>query len=1133
MAVNKRVNSIYAGKRSSRSLVLADKTIRSRLLFVFLLTAVFFTSVFSQKQYENREIADVTVTFEGNDNNISANEQFRLITREAVGKNYSPVRIRDAIEQLYRTKRIASISVEASAIGENGVNLRFVIKRKTQAQKVSIEIVGVSDGKLTQQELLFKLNLLEPGAAITEQTLRNNADLILEYLRERGYFKAEVSHTQRPLENANDVAVTFRVTPNEQAKVGKFDINIDGFERAKFADKLSLQPGKPYSRASLINDVEKIKEILRNENFLAPFLNEPRPVYDNEANVINIELTGKKGPVVEVSVEAEKNKIGARTQNRLLPVKREGTLDYSAIIEGERRLENYYQEQGYFFANVTPFCSVEPPINEGDTSAAKNDSEFLCSTLNSAELMDQKVLVKYRPDLSRKLRLTDIRLKGTDQFAIAEIQTVLESQKANILGIIPLFGYGRGYTSEKLLEEDASTIRSLLRELGYRDATVRVNQGVSPDGENLVITFVVDEGKPTVISDVHITGNTEFSDAVLMEQLPPLVGKNFSRAKIRNGQRKLSEFYSQAGYFDTVVDFSIDEGAVDAVTGDRLFKILYEIKHKRNPLSGDVVESADSGTLPDGEGKKVYIGRILVTGNEKTRSSAIERALTLRSNEVLRSGDLYTSEQNLYASDAFSRVEIKRQPAGDTSAGRLTDLIVNVEEQAPRILSYGGGYSTDLGASGFVDIRHLNLLSRLWQGGARFRFSQRQQLAQIDYVNPRFIRDGEKRFAPLTLTAQYQRDSTVTRFFRSAFDKGTFGIVQRLDANGNAIDEFGANVVSPTLNRLTLTAETNRTISRKNRSILFFRYRFEDVRLYNIQSLLIKDLLIPDSRIRISGFGATFVRDTRENCSIKYTILDIIARGEAGEPCRYSASDPTRGTYLTAEYNVSVPVLGANIGFNKFQASYNIYYTFPSLKNTTFAGRAILGLAHVFSSGNRFANTQTPDLEGILPISERFFAGGANTLRGFDFESAGPRVVIVPSGTFRDRNRNPVFLDPFTIPFGGNALAVVNLEARIPIAKSIRAVPFYDGGNVFRRVGDVVNPSDVPPNDVFRQNLRVLWSHTVGLGLRLKTPVGGEFGIDYGYLLNPPRFLIPQVSAPNATYRLPQSQIHFRFSQAF
>jgi outer membrane protein assembly factor BamA len=561
------------------------------------------------------------------------------------------------------------------------------------------------------------------------------------------------------------------------------------------------------------------------------------------------------------------------------------------------------------------------------------------------------------------------------------------------------------------------------------------------------------------------------------------------------------------------VDFSIDERLVDPATGESRFKVVY--------------------TITD-EGQKVVIDRILVTGNEKTKIAAILKALTLRSGEYLRAGDVYTSEQNLYGSDVFARVEIKPRPAGERPGGeRATDIIVSVEEQAQRILSYGGGYSTDLGASGFVDIRHFNLLGNLWQGGARVRMSQRQQLAQLDFLNPRFLPDGDKRFAPLTITAQYQRDSTVTRFFRSAFDKGTFGIVQRVDEDGNPIDQFGNSAGDPTLNRLTLSAETNRTISRRDRSIVFFRYRFEDVRLYNIQSLLIKDLLLPDARIRVSGFGVTFVRDTRRNCLVKYTILDIIARGEAPDPCRYSASDPTHGDYLTAEYNVSIPFLGANTGFNKFQASYNIYRTVSFLKNTTFAGRAVLGVGSVFSNGDRFTNSPYPELNGSLPISERFFAGGGNSIRGFDFEEAGPRVVVVPEGIFRNSSGEPVFLDPFTIPFGGNALAVVNLEARIPLTNLVRAVPFYDGGNVFKSAKDIFNPADSDPNNVNAANLRAVWTHTLGLGLRIKTPVGGEFAIDYGYLLNPPRFLIPQVNAPNAIYQLPQSQVHFRFSQAF
>ena len=99
--------------------------------------------------------------------------------------------------------------------------------------------------------------------------------------------------------------------------------------------------------------------------------------------------------------------------------------------------------------------------------------------------------------------------------------------------------------------------------------------------------------------------------------------------------------------------------------------------------------------------------------------------------------------------------------------------------------------------------------------------------------------------------------------------------------------------------------------------------------------------------------------------------------------------------------------------------------------------------------------------------------------------------------------------------------------------ESLRVVPFYDGGNVFNRVGDIFNPTNSDPHDVFQSNLRAVWTHTVGLGFRIKTPIGGEFAVDYGYLLNPPEFIIPSSVPPNGIIRLHQGEFHFRFSQAF
>jgi outer membrane protein insertion porin family len=1082
------------------------------LVFAVAIMAFAAANASAQTNFEGKRIAGIElIDATGLSSNLNS---YRDQIDAEIGERYAAVDIREAIQAVYDTKRIASVTVEAREEGTDSVRLIFIVRPVSIVRRVSVEIIG--DDAVSEQDILLRTSLIQPGSPASEAVLRANAETVAEYLRDRGYYRSEVLFAREAVAGTADTNIVFRVNTGEQAIVRTFNVAIAGVNTAPVVPKLKLKPGEPFTRDQLLADVTRIREFLRDEDLLAPFLDEPRYTFDSETNRIDITLAGQAGPTVEVVVAAEESRVGEGTQRRLLPVKRDGTLDYASIIEGERRLENYYQEQGYFFADVTATCAVEPPLMSDDTTPLPNDTSFICSTLNSAELTGMTVRVKYDVNLDRRLRLVDIRIEGTDQFTADEISAVLDSQEANIFGIIPLFGYGRGYTSDRILAEDASTIRSLLRELGYRDAVVRANQGVSVDGESLIITFVVEQGEATKVSTVEIAGNSAFDDAELRTVLPELEGNNLSIARVRNGQRRLTEFYSNRGYYNASVNYSVDRISIDPATNEPQFRVVYTVQN---------------------EGVPVYVDRILVSGNEDTKTGAILKALAFKPGELLKATDIYTSEQNLYGSDVFERVSIVPQPQTDRpDGGRSTDVIVDVTEQAPRLLTYGGGFSTDLGLSGFVDIRHFNLLGNLWQGGARIRMSQRQQLAQIDFVNPRFLADGDKRYAPLTITAQYQRDSTVTRFFRSAFDQGTFGIVQRVDEDGNPIDEFGVNTGSPTLHRFTLSAETNRTLSRKNRSIVFFRYRFEDVRLYNIESLLIKDLLIPDSRVRISGFGATFVRDTRKNCSIEYSILEIIARGEPGEPCRYSAGDPTDGDYLTAEYNFSAPQLGGNIGFNKFQASYNFYRRFdfvPGLRDAVFAARGLIGVASVFSRSGGFDPKLYPDLEGMLPISERFFAGGSNTLRGFSFESAGPRVVIVPEGLYRDSDGEPIFLNPFTVPFGGNALAVVNLETRIPITKSIRAVPFYDGGNVFLKPSDIFKRPDPEETNAFRRNLRAEWTHTVGLGFRIKTPIGGEFGIDYGFLLNPPRFLIPQTNGPDAIYQLPRGQLHFRFSQAF
>ena len=234
----------------------------SASLRLCILILIFSFTIFAQSIYEDRRIQTVTVTFEGTDRAVSAAQQFELVARNALGETYSTVKLRDALEALYKTQKIVSAKIEASPVGQTGVNLRFIIKRKTQADKVVINIGNTVGDKVTEQQLLLKLNLLNPGTSVTDQTLRSNADLILVYLRERGFFNAEVTYTQQPAKSDTEVIVTFQVTPNAQARIESFAINIEGFNAAEVKRKLKLQPGEFFTREVLAEDVERIRKAL-------------------------------------------------------------------------------------------------------------------------------------------------------------------------------------------------------------------------------------------------------------------------------------------------------------------------------------------------------------------------------------------------------------------------------------------------------------------------------------------------------------------------------------------------------------------------------------------------------------------------------------------------------------------------------------------------------------------------------------------------------------------------------------------------------------------------------------------------------------------------------------------------------
>ncbi|HXM47845.1 MAG TPA: POTRA domain-containing protein, partial [Pyrinomonadaceae bacterium] len=747
---------------------------------------------------------------------------------------------------------------------------------------------------------------------------------------------------------------------------------------------------------------------------------------------------------------------------------------------------------------------------------------------NPAELNGHTVDITYDVQLNRRLKLTDIRITGTNKITFADVQPDLKTQKASSVGFIPfLGGYGRGFTSTALLQEDIRTIRAYMRNLGYRHADVRTLQGISSTQDNLIITFEVTEGPLARVAEIEVRGEKVFPEDRLLKEINTIRGGPYSPAQVRADNDQLINLYAREGYIEAEIRPSIDD--LPKKGEDEQVRVVFNVNK---------------------EGGKGIVNEIVINGVtgsaavQKSKRDAIIRAIPLAPGDVLRADRITEAERALYITDAFRQVLISQQPAGDAPGGvKKYDVIIDVEEKLPRVIEYGGGYSTDTGALGLLELTHVNFMNKLRQGAIRVRASQRQELIRFEFLDPRYFHYGKKQFAPLALSAQYLRDSTITRFFRSTIDRGTFGVVQRLDAKGNPLDVLGNRVGQPTIDRLTFSVETQRVLSQKLHSIFFLRYNYEDVRLRNIESLVIQPILQPDQVVRLSGFGTSFVIDTRQRCERRLpgSIAGEDETIRSGEVCRYNQTDATRGQYLSADFRVTARALGGNTSLMRFESTYHTYYKVQRARNTVFAGNLTVGLASLFNPRDLNGNHRIDDFDLLLPISERFFSGGSTTLRGFAYEEAGPRQVIVPQGQFRDTKGKLIGLNPFTVPIGGNAMVVMNLEARVPVTRDLQVVPFYDGGNVFRSIGDVLHPKPITPtgnfvDDVNAQNLRVRWSHTVGLGFRIKTPLGGALAIDYGYLTNPSKFLIPQnlnTTPSTAIYRLHQGQIQFRFTQTF
>ena len=212
--------------------------------------------------------------------------------------------------------------------------------------------------------------------------------------------------------------------------------------------------------------------------------------------------------------------------------------------------------------------------------------------------------------------------------------------------------------------------------------------------------------------------------------------------------------------------------------------------------------------------------------------------------------------------------------------------------------------------------------------------------------------------------------------------------------------------------------------------------------------------MLPEDRaVRLSTLSAAIIRDTRDK-----------------------PLDAHRGVFQTLNLGVTPTAFGSSANFTRFLGQYAFY---KPVSSVVWATSFRLGLA-------------TPFLDSRVPTSERFFAGGGTTLRGFPLNGAGPQRIVPVCGNPSDAST----CADISVPVGGNQMFILNTELRapLPLIKNLGVVFFYDGGNVYQNIN-------------FRQFVND-YTNTPGIGLRYNTPIG-PVRFDIGHNLNP----VPGISA--------------------
>ncbi len=710
----------------------------------------------------------------------------------------------------------------------------------------------------------------------------------------------------------------------------------------------------------------------------------------------------KKGALSEVKVEGLRI-MDADAVLMRLSIGRGDMPDEMAINEEVKRI----WDMGYFSdvqarmdpGQVLVFSVVEKPkidsiqvegsdeIDEDDIMAAMGTK--VGSVLNDRMLADdlQKVTDLYRKEgyyladvkhqvIPRdngagarlvltvvegdELYISEVNIAGLNELDQSDIEDYMALQPRSIISWIT----GTGVLEEEYLERDTNAIAAYGLNEGFVDIQVAAPEvDYTPDG--IIITFNVSEGRRYKVSDVKFGGELiEDEDKLLaiveMDDHQADTGY-FSLSVMQEDATRLKEFYGDQGYAFADVDPKV----LKAENGDATVSIGYFVNKKQ----------------------KVYIRRVDLEGNSKTRDNVLLREMRLADGDMYEGAKLRRSTERLNRLGYFESVDVDLVPTGSPEE---VDLKVKVKEANTGAIMAGIGYSTyyDVGVS--ASIQERNLFGRGYWLQVQGFTSWRRTSGIISFTNPRVYDTDLLIGNDLYYTYDYWDD----------FTKDTFGDTIRFSYPIGEYTSVGMG------------------------------YRLERYNLTDVDVDAAPSIRDYKGINWTSAISARITRDTTD-----------------------SRTHPTKGTITRLWTEYGGGGLGGTDNFVKAMFDWQGFYSLDKKSNHVFHIRGRVG--------GVFENT-----DNLVPVFERFYIGGIDTIRGFDYTHISPR-----DQTHGDR-------------IGGDRMGVLNVEYIWNFQEDLglALVPFVDSGfNI-----------DSSYMDVYDHIVA-----TAGLELRWRSPMG-DLRVAYG-----------------------------------